>query len=268
MCGYFVDSSDSSTVREQFNSVLDRQENHRFLKIYTSGSFLDPGEIPKDILYDLLKEAGDHFDRVLIESRPEFVTPDTLKDIKDLAELEIAIGLESADNEVLMHSINKGFTFQDYLRAGEFLRSRDIPLRTYLLLKPPFMTEGEAIRSAKESISKVEDLSETISINPMNIQNFTFVEHLFRKGNFHPPSLWSLLEVLKTPSRSRLISAPSGGGTRRGVHNCGNCDKPILESIREFSLYQDPVVLDHSCSCREEWLDLIALEDAVQVPLP
>ena len=267
MCGYFLDSRDSSSVLEDFRSIIEGGPKERFLKIYNSGSFLDPGEIPGKAQHEILHTAGEHFDRVLIESRPEYITRASLKPICELADLEVAIGLESADNDVLMHSINKGFTFQDYERAARLLNSMDIPVRTYLLLKPPFLTEGDAIRDVVNSIQAVEEYSETISINPMNIQNFTFAEHLFRKGVYHPPYLWSLLECLGTPASARLMSAPSGGGTSRGAHNCGTCDREILEKIATFSLDRDPSALDHLCTCREEWKDLMALEDAVRISL-
>jgi len=267
MCGYYLDSRSGASLMDDLRSVIDDQETARFLKIYNSGSFLDPEEIPRDVQKDLVGLAGDRFDRVLIESRPEFITRSSIEDLRKFAELEVAVGLESADNDVLMHSINKGFTFQNFEVAAGLLRSMDIPLRTYLLLKPPFLTEGDAIKDVVHSIRAVEDLSETISVNPMNIQNFTFVEHLFRKGKYHPPYLWSLLECLTTSSAARLMSAPSGGGSSRGVHNCGICDKGILEGISSFSLDQNPSHLDHHCSCRDEWEDLIALEDTIQASL-
>ena len=267
MCGYFLDSRDSSSILDDLGSVIAEKKNERFLKIYNSGSFLDPEEIPKKVQKEILEMACEHFDRVLIESRPDYITQASLEPINGLTELEVAIGLESANNNVLMHSINKGFSFQDYERAAKLLNSKTIALRTYLLLKPPFLTEGDAIRNVVDSIQAVQEYSETISINPMNIQNFTFVESLFRKGEYHPPYLWSLLECLRTPSSARLMSAPSGGGSSRGAHNCGICDKEILEKISRFSLDQDPSRLDHHCSCMEEWKDIITLEDAVRVSL-
>jgi len=268
MCGYFTDSRNSVDILEQFRSVIDRTEDQGFLKIYTSGSFLDPVEVPPDIQKEVLEMAAERFDRVLIESRPEFILPDRLRILQDIVDLEIAIGLESANDEVLVHSLNKGFAYSDFRKAAEVLIKHEIPLRTYLILKPPFMTEGDAIRDGVASIRAVEDVSACISVNPMNIQRFTLVEHLFNRGAYHPPSIWSLIEVLRTETATRLMSSPSGGGTRRGVHNCGKCDKPLLEKIRTFSLSQKNSDLDHQCACRAEWEDRVLLEDAIQVPLP
>jgi len=270
MCGYFVDSGQNTPPLKQMESALKGRRNERMLKIYTSGSFLDTGEVPAEVQEKIIAMASSYFDRILIESRPEFVTEETLIPLRERAGntgLEVAVGLESADDEVLLHSINKGFRFRDFVRAAEVLRSLRIPLRTYLLLKPLFMSEAGAVRDAISSIRAAEPYSETISINPMNIQNFTLVEHYYRKGEYRPPYLWSVLEVLKTESCARLISSPSGGGTRRGAHNCGRCDAAILKRIEDFSLTGDRSLLEYECECREEWKDILYLEDAVQSSL-
>ena len=39
----------------------------------------------------------------------------------------------------------------------------------------------------------------------------------------------------------------------RGVHNCGECDKALLDAIERFSFSQDPKDLDVTCGCRERW---------------
>ena len=272
MCGYFVDSGQNTPLLKQVESALKGRRNERMLKIYTSGSFLDSGEVPADAQKGIIAVSSTHFDRILIESRPEFVTEERLTPLIEAAqaggaEVEVALGLESASDEVLLHSINKGFRFRDFVRAAEVLRSLNVPVRTYLLLKPLFMSEAEAIRDAVFSIRAAEPYSETISINPMNIQNFTLVEHYYRKGEYRPPYLWSVLEVLKTESTARLISSPSGGGTKRGAHNCGRCDSAVLKQIEEFSLTQDPSLLNYECECREEWKDILYLEDAIQSSL-
>lgn len=273
MCGYFVDSGEVVlSPLKQFERALKTRKNERMLKVYTSGSFLDDNEISRELQRKIIEMASQFFDRILIESRPEFIREDTLLPLQDAAEersavLEVALGLESASDEVLLHSINKGFSFRDFVKASEVLRSLKIPQRTYLLLKPLFMSEAEAIRDVVSSIRAAEPYSETISINPMNVQNFTLVEFYYRRGEYRPPYLWSLLEVLKTSSSARLISSPSGGGTHRGVHNCGICDSAILKQIEEFSLTGNRELLDYSCECRETWKDILYLEDAVQSSL-
>jgi radical SAM enzyme (TIGR01210 family) len=268
MCGYSCDTVPSikdSDLETQFASVMEHHNGERFLKIYTSGSFFDEREISPDIRKSFLTIAGERAERVLVESRPEFITDEVLVEATGLvSSLEVAIGLETADDEIRTRCINKGFTFSDYAEAVEILRKQGASVRTYILLKPPFLTEKEAIVDAVESALKADEHSGTISFNPVNVQRSTYVEGLWKKRQYRPPWLWSLVEVLSTVSKktdARLISAPSGGGTKRGAHNCGKCDGSILDSVSNFSLNGDNSVFDGLvCDCRETWLDTLDLQ--------
>ena len=266
MCGYNNDclpSVTSENLITQFEKAMEKYQGQQYIKIYNSGSFFDSGEIDAETQEKILAIAGKNAEKVLIESRPEFVNQKTLdRTFKHVKKLEIAIGLETANDEIRCQSINKGFKFTDFERAAKLARENKASIRTYLILKPPYITEGDAIADALESIKIAGPLSDVISVNPMNIQNYTVVEGLWRKNLYRPPWLWSLLEVLKNAdSDVRVISAPSGGGSRRGVHNCRKCDKQILPLLDEFSLNQDASVFDGlNCQCKEKWLDYLEVE--------
>jgi len=177
----------------------------------------------------------------------------------------VALGLESADDEVLRRSIRKGFTVADYVKAAETLRRHSIPVRTYLLLKPPFMTEARAIRDTAASIEFARQYSESISINPVNVQSGTIIEDMWRRGDYRSPWIWSLVEVLRAGWKEggpRLFSSPSGAGTLRGVHNCDKCDRKVLDAVQRFSFEQDPKFLDGlECGCKDEWKMLQQVQD-------
>jgi radical SAM enzyme (TIGR01210 family) len=129
-------------------------------------------------------------------------------------------------------------------------------VRTYVLLKPPFLTEAEAIADSIATINYASKVSDTVSLNPVNVQKGTLVEKMWRNWSYRPPWLWSVLEVLKASSgrAKRLVCEPTGGGRERGAHNCGKCDDAILSSIKAFSESQDPSRLGWpECSCREIW---------------
>jgi radical SAM enzyme (TIGR01210 family) len=268
MCGYHsasIDGVGAEDLRMQLSSAMERYDGERLVKIYTSGSFLDPSEIPIEIRAEVF-ESFSESDRILFESRPEFVNEGNL-DSLDLGRSQIAIGLETSNDEVRERCINKGFTFADYERAAKLLRSVGVPLRTYLLLKPPFLTEREAIKDAISSIEHSAPYSESISINPVNVQRDTLVERLWRRGDYRPPYWWSLAEVLESGVEMtdvRILSAPSGAGTPRGIHNCGECDDKFIEEVRRFSFEQDPSAISSiRCDCREEWEALLQVQDVM-----
>ena len=266
MCGYINDARmepvSAENLRNQMEKAMERYHGEKVVKIFTSGSFLDPNEIPFDVQAEILR-SFEGAERLIVESLPEFVIEKRLRELYQ-ENLEIAIGLESADDEVLEKNINKSFRVKDYIKASEVLKKLKIPLKTYVLLKPPFLTEKEAIEDAVNSILFASRYSSEISLNPINIQNFTLVHHLWRRREYRAPWLWSVVEVLKRAKPRigdvRLVSWPTAGGMERGAHNCGRCDKRVMGSIEEFSLSQNLNALEGLyCMCIEKWRDTLEL---------
>lgn len=284
MCGYLNDCLSTSVsiqpedIITQFQAAINKFENADFqlIKIFTSGSFLDDAEVPLSAQKNILELSNElSINQVLFESRPEFVTNDNLKELSNLfkGKIQLALGLESANNNILNYSIHKGFRFKDYCRAVETALDFEILIKTYLLLKPPFLSECDAITDITESIKVLSDrkLTDCISINPVNIQKFTLVEYLFTRHDYRPPWLWSVIEVLLQGqkilenSNIRLLSQPTGGGTKRGAHNCGECDRQALEAISEFSKTNNPGVFNKlTCDCHETWEHTLNLENVIK----
>ena len=256
MCGYREASLSQVTeddLNKQIDQALSRYKGEPFVKLYTSGSFLDDNEVPPSVRARVFEEFKG-CSRILFESRPEFITPETVSTLP--ANVTVALGLESSDPEVLKTSVRKGFTPADIERAGRLLKEHGLGVRTYLLLKPPFMTEDMAIEDAVRSARFADAFSDEISVNPLNVQRGTYVERLWKRGEFRSPWIWSLIEVFKQLSGTvdaRLMSSPSGGGAMRGVHNCGSCDSKVLEAVERFSYSQDPKDLEVTCGCISKW---------------
>ena len=134
------------------------------------------------------------------------------------------------------------------------------------MIKPPFLTEREAIEDAVNSANKITEnkIEGTISFNPVHIQNYTLVERLWHRHEYRPPWLWSVVEVIKKANsitKARLMSAPTAGGKSRGPHNCGKCDNTVLDAINKFSLSGDIAIFKElDCECQDKWCDIIELE--------
>jgi TIGR01210 family protein len=256
MCGYRSASLREVTVEDLMNQVdqaMGRYDNEPFVKIYTSGSFLDENEIPKEVRERIFKEFG-KIERLLFESRPEFINEESLKDIPK--NVTIALGMESMDNDILGKCINKGFTIEDTEKAGTAIKKAGLKVRSYLLLKPPYLKESDAIADAMDSVRFADRFSDEISINPINVQRATVVERLWKRGEYRPPWIWSLIKVMRDSAsitNSRIMSSPSGAGSQRGVHNCGMCDQEMIERIERFSFSQNLDDLKGECECISSW---------------
>src|SRR2546428_11865268 len=153
-------------------------------------------------------------------------------------ELEIALGLESTNENVLKYAVNKVWGLKEHARAASIAHELGATVKTYLLIKPPFLTEREAIEDAVRSGHEADPYSNTVSFNPVNVQSRTIVDRLFRRGEYRPPWLWSVVEVLERTRhlKAHAKSHPTAGGMLRGAHIRGISDRRGENEIEEFSL--------------------------------
>lgn len=273
MCGYFNDSMwenvSNNDLLTQFDTAMKSYSGQKFVKIFNSGSFLDDKEINPNVRKEIFGKLIETVDKVSVESRPEFITDEKLSEIKEgfkSKTFEVGLGLETASDFIREHCLNKGFTFNDYKKAAKTLKKHNVKLKTYVLIKPPFLTEKESINDAINTFDKIKTITDTVSFNPTNVQRNTLVNFLWQRKQYRPAWLFSVTEILK---ESRKITGDvkikcdiAGGGSIRGAHNCKSCDRKFLNAIVEFSLSQDVNIFNGlDCDCKEKWLDQLDIEN-------
>jgi len=140
------------------------------------------------------------------------------------------------------------------------LRANGLRVKTYLIFKPPFMSEGDALEHTSKWLVDVAPMSDEVSINPMNIQNRTIVDRLFRNREYRPPWLWSLIEMIERTHEktsnddARIIVHPTAAGKIRGSHNCGKCDKEVVAAIERYSVSRNLAEFKGlGCDCKATW---------------
>jgi len=283
MCGYVAESVEGGSVGHenlmtQIEHCLDHEaenadgETADLIKIYTSGSFLDEREVPAETRRAIAETFGDR-DRIVVESLPDFVDREKLRDFTEQGlETDVAVGLETATDRVRHDAVNKYFDFSEFEAACEEARAAGAGVKAYLLMKPPFLAEPDAVEDMKRSIRRCAAVEgcHTVSMNPCNVQRYTMVEELFHDGGYRPPWLWSVCDVLESTADvdAIVVSDPVGHGSDRGPHNCGECDDLVQRAIKDFDLRQDPSVFEEvSCECEATWEYVMAEETTYNQPL-
>ena len=275
-CGYFNDVRDDVTydnLMAQWQSAKDQTndfEGSEVIKVYTSGTFFEDRENPPEWQEAILRETNERGLRLIVEARAEMCTPEKMAWVANLHPgCVVAIGLEAMDDEVLKFHCNKGFSTKQWLKAVKTLRANELEVKTYLLFKPPFMSEGDALKHCIEWIREAGPLSDEVSVNPMNIQRGTIVERLFRHREYRPPWLWSLVEMIRQVDSvpGRLIVHPTAAGRVRGAHNCGKCDKHVAAAIERYSVSGDlQEFAGLTCECEKIWATEIELDGTIPSP--
>lgn len=163
----------------------------RHVKLYNAGSFFDPRAIPPED-HPAIAARVRGFERVIVECHPALVNERCLRFRELLAgPLEVAMGLETA-HPVVLEKLNKQMTLELFQRAANFLRRHDIALRVFVLVKPPFLDEGEALQWAERSIDFAFDCgASVVSLIPTRLGNGA-LEALMAQGLFAPPRLATL----------------------------------------------------------------------------
>lgn len=239
------------------------------LNMFNNGSFFNDEEIPSVARRAILRMIDDNrsIKKLLVECRPEFITDSAIEEAKTLltnTDLEVAIGLETADDRRRLLTINKGFTLKEFIRAAAIITRNSVRLRSYILLKPPFAPERDAVEDAISSIKTAFSLGvDIVSLEAMTVQKYTLVDYLYERGLYRVPWLWSIVDVVRNTAYLGEIVVgmfkfyPSPDLV---PSNCSSCNERVMDAIISYNRFQDiDVFRDLDCECRAQWAE--ALED-------
>ena len=238
----------------------------RQIKLYNAGSFFDPKAIPPDDFPAIAERVGT-FERVIVECHPALIgassvafrdrlsavghRPSPTADSTGASKLEVAMGLEIADDAILA-KLNKRMTLAMFRRAAEFLVSRGIAVRAFVIVKPPSVrTDEEALDFARRSIDFAFDCgASVVSLIPARF-GAEALEMLAKAGDFAPPKFDTLEAALDY-----------GVGLRRGrvfadlwdVEKLGGCCRCLPDRVarlRKINLTQTvspPTTCEHDAA--------------------
>ncbi len=140
---------DADRLIEKFD-----KEKAECVKIFCSGSFLDKEQFPVKFQKHVAKSMQGK--ELIIESRPEFVTKESLAIYKGV-KLTVAMGLETADDEVLK-KLKKGITLEKFKKAAALIHSFGFRVKGYVLVNPPFDYEGLLKKTVNFGLSHCDEL--------------------------------------------------------------------------------------------------------------
>lgn len=254
MCGYWQTTTDRTPgdglVAAQVRSALRSLPPLDSVKLYNCGNFFDPLAVPPADVRETAEIVSD-IDLVVVECHPALVGPEVLSFAGRLeGGLEVAMGLEVADT-ALLAMLNKKMTLGMFRRATGFLKERGVLVKAFILVKPPFVGEGEALLLGRETVDFARKVgADTVSLIP-TVTTPGVMEDLQRDRFFAPPHLRTLYEVVR--------HALDEGGLRVLVDlwefddlpGCGSCKGALRDAFVEVNTGQRLPRVD--CSCIRGW---------------
>lgn len=210
----------AENLKRQMDAVVDELkrrgvplEKIGLVDLLTNGSFLDPKEVPVKAREAIVRQAGETFNKalkVVIDSRPEYVTKGSVKPLVDELRrsgksLEVSIGVDTAGwfNRQL---VRKGYGFGALRKAFRVLTKCGADRMGYVLVKSPGQNETEAIETAVRAAKKVLAIGNrmdpdphrtTVSLEPTFVGRLSLLAKLHEEGKHTPIQMFSLAKIVK-----------------------------------------------------------------------
>lgn len=246
----------------------DNINNYDQLTIYNNGNFFSDAEIPqkvRDFIYNLVTTSNIKY--LVVESLPQFITLEKLSQAKNILQnkkLIVAIGLQSSNDLIREKAINSTCTRSYFEKSLLLLKQYDFEALVFLMIKPPFLKETEAIEDVINSVKYLESLGVfDPMLCPLRISENTLVSLLYNKKLYTPPSLWTVLSIINKIllhnhkslfkiSTSLLKDQDRTDSLR--TTNCKKCSSVIIKNIEDFNLQRNPEILNINCECYQNYL--------------
>lgn len=233
---------DNMFVRQYEAAVADNGYSP-VVCLYNEGNLLNDRELPSKQLHYMVSDLQAHgVERVILESRVEYITPLALESLRRAApdiEIEMGIGLESSSSFIRNELFLKSLSLESYDRALERLHQYDIKALAYVILKPAFLNEAQGLKDTISTVDYAFNVgTDVVSVEPIGVEPHTVTALLERAGHFKPAWLWTVIEVAKM---TRSLGEVRLGGfqfmprPKSLPQNCSICTPSVLKSIDAYN---------------------------------
>jgi len=285
---YGLEGGAALNLIDQVRDTLKRNRDdppYELLALYNDGNFFAPKEIPLSVqleIAELVEASG--VGELVVECLPQFIKPDVIGPFVERlgrVQLEVGIGLQSANAFVREVCVNTSFTNKSFEDAVETLLAVGATPKIYLMIKPPFLSEEEGVVDVLNSLDYLSEMHlDSITLCPTRVSKNTLAATMYNAGLYTPPNLWSIVDILqssKSDRRLRVACINLRGTDFESIfpESCDKCADLIVESLEKFSLSSQQSDLPTDCSCRPttkdlhgKKLDIRKIESRVAATLP
>jgi len=271
MCDYQVaEAMSADNIAGNVEVFLKSEPRHDALFVAPLGSMFDPREVPPAARRKILKYI-DKVDCRLVatETRMEFLDLHVVEEFTNALpgkKLRINVGLESTFPWVLANSIGKSIPIERLADYVGLLHSRKIEFACNILYGSILLSPFEALVLMEDSVREAFSIGVDLCVLfPANVRRWTVQEWLWQRGQFEPPSLWGLIEVvwrLRAEYAGRIALSYFDKKLNASIvampTTCPRCWDSVKAALWEYAETGEiaPIgrVRSAGCGCRSEWL--------------
>lgn len=310
MCSHFngtpIHKVTDKNYKAQWDSVISGRaieikdfnfnlNNYPVVCLYNLGSLFNENEISLSAIKYIFKSLNNYkgVKKVIVESRAEYVTPEAIKNIKDVYSgiVEVGIGVESTNKTIRELCHHKGINDIKIIKdAVKTLHDYGFKALAYVNFKPVFLTEKEAVEDAiKTSVDCFDMGFDAVSIEPTSLQDYSLANYLYEMGQYRVPWLWSIEKIVEGIYEQKetsgldiriggyfdeeVLSGSQGVGfegkneifPHLTSSNCYLCSGEYIDGIKKFNATYDINYLKNikRCSrCYKIWEDTMKIKDS------
>jgi radical SAM enzyme (TIGR01210 family) len=234
------------------------------LAVFNGGSFFPSSELPSQFQHFVYEDVAkrSNIKQLMVEAYPSFISEKKLQQAQEMlaaTDLMVGIGFESLDETVRNQYLKKRIDLALFENKVKMMQKLGVQVFVYAFLKAPQLTERQALNETLATLDYLHQLGvDEIALSCAFVPPGTQLEALFHAGDFRPPWLWSIIEIIETAQKKGWpLSVGGFDDTPPPIatpNNCTKCDAIVLQAIDEHRLnntIKRLSVID--CECKRTW---------------
>lgn len=189
-----IDDMNEEKMKLIIDEHIKSSAKNDYIEIgFYGGSFTG---IEKEQQINFLKAASEYVKEgkvrdIRLSTRPDYINHDILDYLKYYNVKTIELGVQSLDENVLLKSF-RGHTIDDVIKASHQIKEHGFSLGIQTMIGLPGDNRNKDIDTAKKVIELGPDL---VRIYPTLVIRNTFLEVMYNKGDYVPPSLEESIDI-------------------------------------------------------------------------
>jgi len=253
--------------QQMYDSAVSASGEYQKLAVFNGGSFFPSPEIPAQTQRYIYEDAAqrENIRQLMVEAYPNYIAKAKLLEARTIlgaTDLMVAVGFESISEKVRNNFLKKRIELGLFEKKVALMQDLGVQVFIYAFLKAPQLSERQAIDETLATLEYLHNLGvDEIALSCAFVPPATVLETQYNKGEFRPPWLWSILEIMQQAKINHWPLTIGGFEDTpppvAGPNNCPECDSKVNSFIAEYRLQGKNLATQPSCHCQQKWRETL-----------